>query len=94
MSGSDVRNCISIRAAEKYIIRFLERKQYGLTVSIKKTNTVAIRGRGAITSKIGINNKIIRQINTYNYLGCVLSYEEGKEVPDTLSRFLQITGNF
>jgi hypothetical protein len=40
-----------------------------------------------------INNKIIEQVNTFNYLGCLLSYEtKKKDITSKLSKFLQITG--
>jgi hypothetical protein len=39
-----------------------------------------------------INNKIIEQINTFNYLGCSLSYEREKEVATKVPKFLKITG--
>jgi hypothetical protein len=66
--------------------------QYGLTISANKAKTMAFRGREAIRSKIVINNKIIEQVNTFNYLGCLLSYETEKDITSKLSKFLQITG--
>jgi hypothetical protein len=39
-----------------------------------------------------ISNKIIEHINTFNYLGCSLSYERAKDVTTKVSKFLQITG--
>jgi hypothetical protein len=35
---------------------------------------------------------MIDQINTFNYLGCSLSYEREKDVTTKVSKFLQITG--
>jgi hypothetical protein len=64
---------------------------YGLTVSANKTKTMASRGRDHIRSKI-VNNKMIEQVNTFNYLGCTQSYEHEKDVANKLSTFLQITG--
>jgi hypothetical protein len=54
--------------------------KYGLTISTNKTKTMAFRGRDHIRSKIVINNKITEQVNTFNYLGCALSYEQEKYV--------------
>jgi hypothetical protein len=53
---------------------------------------MTFRERDPIRSKIVINNKIIEQINTFNYLGCSLSYEREKDVTTKVSKFLQITG--
>jgi hypothetical protein len=39
---------------------------------------MAFRGRDPIRSKVVINNKIIEQVNTFYYLGCLLSYETEK----------------
>jgi hypothetical protein len=66
--------------------------QYGLTISTNKTKTMTFRGRDPIRSKIVINNKIIEQVNTFNYLGCLLSYETEKDITSKFSKFLQITG--
>jgi hypothetical protein len=66
--------------------------KYGLTISTNKTKTMAFRGRDPIISKIVINNKIIEQINIFNYLGCSLSYETEKDITTKVSKFLQITG--
>jgi hypothetical protein len=65
--------------------------KYGLTISTNKTKTMAFRGRDPIRSKIVMNNKIIEQIHTFNYLGCSLSYEREKDVTTEVSKFLQIT---
>jgi hypothetical protein len=65
--------------------------KYGLTISTNKNKTMAFRGRDNIRGKI-INNKIpvTEQINSYDYLGCSLSYE--KDVEIKLSKCLQIIG--
>jgi hypothetical protein len=48
---------------------------------------MALRGRYHIRSKIVINNEIIEQLNTFNYLGCTLSYEKEKNVANKLPEF-------
>jgi hypothetical protein len=53
---------------------------------------MAFRGRDHIRSKIVTNNKITEQVNTFNYLGCTLSYEQEKDATKKLSKFLKITG--
>ena len=47
----------------------------GLKISTDKTKTMASKGRQAIGSKIIIINKIIKQINSYDYLGWILSFQ-------------------
>ena len=37
--------------------------EYGLTVSIRKTKSVAFKGRDLVKTKIVIDNKIIEQVN-------------------------------
>jgi hypothetical protein len=39
---------------------------------------MAFRGKDSVRNKVVTNNKIIEQINTYNYLGYLLSYKKLK----------------
>ena len=64
---------------------------YGLTISKHKTKTMAFEGPDPIKSKIVIDNKIIEQVNTFNYLGN-LSYEGEKDISNKLNNFTKITG--
>jgi len=52
---------------------------------------MAFKGRDPVRTKIAIDNKIIEQINLFNYLGKTLFYE-GKLDIDKLNNFLKITG--
>jgi hypothetical protein len=70
-----------IIAKSKILLQKLHRlesviSKYVLTIPTSKTKTVAFRGRDHIRSNLVINNKVIEQINTHNYLGCLLSYEK------------------
>jgi hypothetical protein len=49
--------------------------KYGMKISTEKTKTMALCGPEPIRSKIVIGNKIIQQVNVFNYLGCSLSCE-------------------
>ena len=49
--------------------------EYGLTISVQKTKSMAFRGRDSVRTIIVIDNKIIEQINSFNYLGNI-SYEK------------------
>jgi hypothetical protein len=42
---------------------------------------MAFRERDPIKRNMVFNNKVTDQINTYNYLGCLLTYEKGRDVP-------------
>jgi hypothetical protein len=53
---------------------------------------MAFKGRDPFRSQIVINNNNIEQINTFDYLGCSISYNNEKDVTVKISKFLQITG--
>jgi len=42
--------------------------EYGLTISVQKTKSMAFRGRDPVRTKIVIGKKIIEQVNSFNYL--------------------------
>jgi len=66
--------------------------EYGLTISVQKTKSMAFKGRDPVRTKIVINNKIIEQINMFNYLGNLISYEKELDIDNKLHNFLKITG--
>jgi len=43
--------------------------EYGLTMSAQKTKSMAFKGQDPVRSKIVIDNKIIKQVNLFSYLG-------------------------
>jgi tryptophan synthase beta subunit len=43
--------------------------EYGLTISVQKTKSMAFRGQYPVRTKIVIDNKIIEQVFSFNYLG-------------------------
>ena len=43
-------------------------------------------------TKIAIDNKIIEQVNFFNYLGNMISYEGELGIDNKLNNFLKITG--
>jgi hypothetical protein len=63
-----------------------------MKISTEKSKTMAFCGPEPIKSKIIIDNKIIQQINVFNYLQCSLSYEGEKDIDVKISKFLKITG--
>jgi len=45
-----------------------------------------------VRTKILIDNKIIEQVNLFNYLGNIISYERELDIDKKLNKFLKITG--
>ena len=64
---------------------------YGLKILTSRMKTMAFKGRDTVTSKTVINNSTIEKINTFNYLGCSISYQNDKDITVTISKFLQTT---
>jgi len=65
---------------------------HGLTTSVEKTRLKARKGREPVRSKISIDNKIIEQINSFNYLGNLIPFEKKVEVDNKLNNYLKMTG--
>jgi hypothetical protein len=51
-----------------------------MEINAEKTRVVAVTGMEPIRSKICINNKTLKQQNTFNYLGYNISYEGEKDL--------------
>jgi hypothetical protein len=66
--------------------------KYFLEINTENTKVMAFKGRKPVRSKICINNKILEQVNTFNYLGYYLSYEEEKYLNMKIKNFLKTTG--
>ena len=43
--------------------------EYGLTISVQKTKSMTFKGRDPVRTKTVIDNKIVEQVNSFNYLG-------------------------
>ena len=66
--------------------------EYGITISVQKTKSMAFKGWDPVRTKIVVDNKIIEQINLFNYLGNMISYEGELDTDNKLNHFLKITG--
>jgi len=66
--------------------------EYGLTISVQKTKSMAFKGRDPVRTKIVIDFKIIEKVNLFNYLGNVISYEGELDIYNKRNNFLKITG--
>ena len=64
---------------------------HDLTISVQKTKSMAFKGRDPVRTKIVMDNKIIEQINLFNCLGNVISYEGELDIDNKLNNFLKIT---
>jgi len=67
--------------------------EYGLTISVQKTKSMAFKVQDPVRTKIVIDNKIKEQVNFFNYLGNMISYEGELDIDNKLNNFfLKITG--
>jgi hypothetical protein len=39
-----------------------------------------------------VDNKCLKQVRSFKYLGCKISYENGKDVPQKPAKFAQVVG--
>ena len=61
---------------------------------VRKTKSTAFKGRDPVRPKIAktvIDNKIIEQVNSFNYLGNMISYEKELDIDNKLHNYLKIT---
>jgi hypothetical protein len=65
--------------------------EYGLTISVQKTKSMAFRGRDPVRTKIVIDNKIMEQVNSCNYIGNIISYDKELDIDNKLHNYLKIT---
>jgi hypothetical protein len=63
-----------------------------MEMKAEKTRVIAFRGMEPIRSKICINNKTLKQQNTYNYLGYNISYEGEKYLNIKAANFVKVLG--
>jgi len=66
--------------------------EYGLTISVQKTKSMVFRGRDPARTKIVRDNKIIEQVNSFNYLGNMTSHEKELDIDNKLHNYLKIIG--
>jgi len=66
--------------------------EWGLTISVQKTELMALKGREPDRSKIIMDKKIIEQVSSFNYLGNLVSCEEEVDIDSKLNNYLKTTG--
>ena len=64
--------------------------EHDITITVRKTKLVAFKGRDPVRTKIVIDNKIIEQINSFNYLRILISYEKEVEIDKKKSNIIII----
>jgi len=52
---------------------------------------MAFKGRDPVRTKIVIDNEFIEQVNSFNYLGNMVSYEKEMDIDNKLQNNLKIT---
>jgi hypothetical protein len=56
----------------------------------KNMKYLAFKWQVPIKSKTVMHNILLEQVNTFTYLGSIISYEEGKDITSEISIFLKI----
>ena len=67
-------------------------EQYNFKISIDKTKILAFRGLDTIRAKIVLKDKILEQVNCFNYLGCNVSYNKNEDLIIKINRFNYMCG--
>jgi hypothetical protein len=63
---------------------------HGLPISLKN-KIYGIKGQDPVKSRIVIDNKIIEQVTSFNYLGNLISCEKEVDIDKKLSNCMKIT---
>ena len=63
--------------------------EYGLTISVQKTKSMAFQGRDPVRTKIVIDNKIIGQVNSFNHLGSMISYVKELDIDNKITQLFE-----
>jgi hypothetical protein len=66
--------------------------EFSMEINPEKTRDMAFRGMEPIRSKICIDNKILKQQNTFNYLGYNISYEGERDLNIKAANFVKVLG--
>jgi hypothetical protein len=61
-------------------------------ITLQETKSMTFKGRDPIRSKTVADNKITEQVNSFQYLGNLISYENEMDICNKLNNCLKITG--
>ncbi|KAJ4443127.1 hypothetical protein ANN_04777 [Periplaneta americana] len=62
-------------------------KLYDLKISVRKTKTMAFRGKHPMRSKIILENQSIEQVSSFKYLDCDMSYNMERDIDSKINKF-------
>jgi len=68
------------KAAKKLNPTTTTTTEHGLTTFAQKTKLVAFQGRDPVRSKFVIDNKIMEKVNSINYIGNLIFYEQEMDI--------------
>jgi hypothetical protein len=77
----------------KVIIIIIIITYHSLTISLQKTKLMAFKERDSVRSKIVIDKHITEKVNSFNYLGNLISYEKEVENDEKLNNYFKTTCN-
>jgi hypothetical protein len=60
-------------------------EQFGMEISPVKSNVMAFKGQVPIRSKVVLGDTILKQVNASSYLGCIILFEEQKDITSKIS---------
>jgi hypothetical protein len=60
--------------------------KYNMEINIEETAVIAFCGKDPIPSKICSQNKFVERLNTFTYLGYILSYYGELDLPDIITK--------
>jgi len=66
--------------------------EHSLTISVQTTKLMAFQGQEPVISKTDTENKIIEQVNSFNYLGSLMAHEKETDIDNKMNNYLRITG--
>jgi len=64
----------------------------GEILTTEKSHKKSFKGRYPLSSKIEIYNKVIKQVNSFIYLGNFISFEKEVDSDNTLNKYLKLVG--
>jgi hypothetical protein len=61
-----------------------------MEISPEKSQTMSFLGQDPVRSETIVSNKCLQQVQNIKYLGCEISYENGKDIQQKIAKFTQI----
>jgi hypothetical protein len=61
-----------------------------MEINVEKTKVMSFQGKEPVRSKLYTNRKVLEQVNTFNYLGCKISYEGEWDLNMKITNFVNV----